>query len=352
MNRILIYIFLVISSILLNSCGIGLGFLEGLELRALTLNAGRRAILRSGSVELTAGRLVIADEAASMSMLSRVRIVRIAGQNPRLFYAGERSAFAEIIPKKGRMRLIESGEEFILNENIFSIEANSVKVRATPSSYSGKVIHTLRQGDMVFKMGEENGWYQVRLLNGGKVQIGYINPSHLLPVIFSNSNNVEKSTLKFYKTCDSCERGHTYTKSICEICSGKGWDICDNCKGTKKFLCDNCKGRRSFICDNCKGVKKYACNICGGKGKVMYGNDIQPCYTCGQLGNIQCSSCNQTGYTPCYSCDQTGYSPCYTCGQVGTVVCYTCDGSKYMKKEHLCTKCKGVGRLYVDLYNK
>jgi len=158
--------------------------MEGFGLRSLALSAEDAALLRAGTLRLNAGRIIVADEAAFASQLGKIRLLRAPNSNPKLFIQGRSKAFAEVLPSRGKIRLLDYNKEFSIDRNIFSVEGNAVNIRSTASSISNSnIVGQVNKGSMVIKLGEKNGWYQVKLIDKGNISYGYIKGSLLAPLV-------------------------------------------------------------------------------------------------------------------------------------------------------------------------
>jgi len=137
-------------------------------------------------LELSGGRLTLANESA----LERIQIERLPGENPKLISAGKPQPFAEVLPEEGKGRLIgnHSGE-FSIDKDIFSVEGKTVNIRNTPSSFSSdNIVGSVHKGNMVVALAEDDGWYQVKVAQSGKIIDGWVNAAYLLPLIASDSS--------------------------------------------------------------------------------------------------------------------------------------------------------------------
>jgi len=144
-----------------------------------------------GTAEIRAGRLISADEVAFNSSLGRIKIVRSSGENPRLFVKGANEPFAEVISEQGKIRLFNNNV-ITLKSYVYSIESENVNIMFKPSQSFNKTVATLHKGDMVIKLGEEEGWYKVRFINGSEEMLGYINPAILVPVVLYSLGSEDK----------------------------------------------------------------------------------------------------------------------------------------------------------------
>src|SRR5258708_7472675 len=147
------------------------------------LNAFARA-----TAEIRAGRLVPANEVAFNSQLGKIRLVRQGTENPRLFVRGAAEPFAEVLPHEGRIRLF-NGDGIRLHGDIFSVERDVVLLRRNPSLSAGNLVATLHQGDLVIKLAESDGWYQVRIVQGGGELTGFIDARLLAAVAPADSSD-------------------------------------------------------------------------------------------------------------------------------------------------------------------
>lgn len=173
-------------AIMLSSCIAELGLLEEVGLDEIAVAAEDAALIEEGGMALNAGRLAVADEAAFTSQLSKIRLSRVAGENPRLFVEGKTRPFGEVLTERGKARLLDYDKEFTINDNVFSVEGDKVNVRESASTYSN-IQTTLRKGEMVVKLGEQDGWYQIKVARGSQVYNGFIKAGLIAPVVLASS---------------------------------------------------------------------------------------------------------------------------------------------------------------------
>ena len=178
------------TSILLSGCFAELAVMEEIGLDELALTAEDATLLEEGSAAINAGRIVATDEAAFTSQLSKIRLSRIAGENPRLFVEGRAGPLGEVIADEGKIRLFDYNKKFSISDNIFSVEGEKINVRATASTLSdNNIITTLNKGNLVVILAEDEGWYQIKVAQGSKVYFGFIKASLLAPVIHIKNDN-------------------------------------------------------------------------------------------------------------------------------------------------------------------
>jgi hypothetical protein len=178
--------------ILLSGCLADLAVIEDVGLEEAALAEEDAAILETGAMELRAGRLVATDEAALNSQLGKIRLSRIAGENPKLFIEGRARPWGEIIPERGKIRLIDYNKEFSISDKLFRIVDEKIYVRAAASNTS-KIISSLQKDDIIVKLGEIDNWYQVQIIEKNNAPIGFIKASSLLvPLAIAKGKNKSK----------------------------------------------------------------------------------------------------------------------------------------------------------------
>lgn len=170
-------------------------------------------IFTRSTAEIRAGRLITADEVAFNSELGKIKIVRSFGENPRLFVKGAKEPFAEVLPKEGKIRLFNN-KTISLHNNIYSVEGKTVTVRYNPYISSNNIVATLHQGDMVVKLAEDNGWFQVKIVQRGAEYTGYINASLLAAVIVASNSNDKKESPQEAISDEEKQRWNYYWAAI------------------------------------------------------------------------------------------------------------------------------------------
>lgn len=159
------------------------------------ITAEEVSIFTRSTAEIKAGRLIAADEAAFNSTLSRIKLVRNPGRNPQLYVKNASEPFAEVLPAEGSIRLFNNNT-IALRRNIFSVENDIVFVRRDPFYGGDNIVTSLRQGDMVIKLAEQNGWYKVMVLEHGAELTGFLEPALLAPLLIlaAGDDEEEEST--------------------------------------------------------------------------------------------------------------------------------------------------------------
>jgi hypothetical protein len=151
------------------------------------ITAEEIALMSRSTATIRAGRLVAADEVAFNSALGRIQLVRGSSGNPRLYLRGAAEPFAEVLVKDGRIRLF-TNSTFRLHSDIYSVERSVVVVRSTAVRSSGNTVATLRQGDLVVKLAEDNGWYHVQVIQGATELTGFVEAALLAPLVMATAS--------------------------------------------------------------------------------------------------------------------------------------------------------------------
>jgi len=351
------------------------------------LNAARRSGL--SRVGTTA---VIENPRTFYANLNQIRLLKVAGGNPQLAFKTGSSPFAEVLPNRGKIRMIESGKEFIIKKNIFSVQGNGVNIRSG-ALIENNVIGKVSSQDLVVVLGEQNGWYQVQVLQAGVVTTGYIYSALLAPLILAGNNDDDFSGIKHYKTCNDCVgKGMVNSTVDCANCN-RGEISCFNCKGSGNLFCNRCKGVGYWKCSNCKGTKQKTCYSCNGQGRkscypcrsqglidcmpcrgygfvIVNGNFRKRCNSCSGRGKFICRKCHGTKFTSCIKChgfgsqkclkctnsgninctvcNSVGSKACFKCNQTGKMNCIGCFGQGFKKSSHECPTCYGYGKIEID----
>jgi len=217
---------------------------------------------------------------------------------------------------------------------------------------------------------------------------------------------VRRSTIRFYRVCNSCTAGQCglcggsgscascrgtgncglcgglgvlrkpCESCVCQQCRGAG--VCQQCQGKRGFTCPKCNGRGSFSektgspCKKCNGIgklKNEAGRLKGGGGTVkpiggQADDGLQQCTACRGKGQIEgttqkdCEDCSGSGKTPCPSCQGSGscsackglrrIAKCPNCGGMGTIArdcprCLKSGKCTLCLGEKKCQKCGGDG---------
>jgi hypothetical protein len=129
------------------------------------------------------GRLVASNELSLNNLLGEIEIKRINGRNPELFIKGRTNPFGEVIPEENKIKVFEYNKEFGLSKTIYAVEYNNVVVRANEAITSNNVVGMVNKGNLVVTLSEENGWYQVKVVQNGKITYGWIEGKYLTPVV-------------------------------------------------------------------------------------------------------------------------------------------------------------------------
>lgn len=148
------------------------------------ITAEEIALMSRSTATIRAGRLIAADEVAFNSVLGRIQLVRRSSGNPRLFLRGASEPFAEVLVRDGRIRLF-TNTTIRLHGDIYSVERSAVLVRRTAVISPGNTVTTLRQGDLVVKLAEHNGWYHVRVVQGTTELTGFVQGTMLAPLVMA-----------------------------------------------------------------------------------------------------------------------------------------------------------------------
>jgi len=152
------------------------------------LGAEGAAVLERSLIAGEGGTLTIASTEGINTLLEKVTVRETAGGVPRLFSEGKSAPFGEVYTKSGRIRLLEGSGRFIsINEDIFSVRDGQVNVMMSPKSFS-RVVGHVRQGQMIVKLAEENGWYQIRLVENAQVSIGWVDALAMMPVLLASDH--------------------------------------------------------------------------------------------------------------------------------------------------------------------
>ena len=215
-------------SLLLSGCALRLLFLEEAELAmvrraAVSELAEARAaggLMRAARMGITAedislierstavirsGRLLAADEVAFNSQLGRIRMIRSSAGNPRLILRGATEPFAEVLAREGRIRLF-NGHIISLHNDIYSVEAGIAVVRQNPWMTPNNTVATLRQGDLLVRLNEQNGWYQVNIVQAGRELSGFVEARLLVPLVLLAARDDRKKNASPYLTIVAEER--------------------------------------------------------------------------------------------------------------------------------------------------
>jgi len=170
----------------------------GLEMEAVsategvTIGTGEAALTRGIVTTGATGELSIVSAEGMNSLLGEVRLEKVFGESPKLYIEGRTAPFAEVYAKSGRIRLLSKNEFFSIPDNIFSVEGESVNVRSGAIVEPNNIVAQVRQGDLLVKLAEKDGWYQVKLVQKGYVYYGWIEGIYVLPLIASDKERERK----------------------------------------------------------------------------------------------------------------------------------------------------------------
>jgi hypothetical protein len=195
-SSLIIVAFLTLLSISQTSCwelmeGEGIGGLS-----EVTILSEDEAILSEADLKINGeGRLVATKELSLNKLLGEIELRRVPGEsNPQLFIKGKENAFGEVLSKENKVRIFEYNKAFEISKTIYSVESNEVVVRANSEISPNNIVGRVKKGNLVVKLSEENGWYQVKVVKNTRITYGWIEAKYLAPAItgVSNENNCER----------------------------------------------------------------------------------------------------------------------------------------------------------------
>lgn len=194
-TKVLFIISLIISCLLFNGC---VEFLEADGIGGLAdtrLIAEDAALLDDATLTINGeGRLVAANEASFNKLLGKIELKRAPGKNPELFIKGQKEPFGEVISKESKLKLLRYNKEFGLSNSIFSVEGETVYVRATAEEIPNNTVAVVHHNDLVVTLSEDHGWYQVKIIKDSKVIYGWIYGAAIAPLVLSNKEKSDCET--------------------------------------------------------------------------------------------------------------------------------------------------------------
>jgi hypothetical protein len=167
----------------------GLGGLSTADLSAADAIVGSEnsLLLERGFAANSTGDLVVSDAVRANTLLERVHLVKTIGESPKLFIEGKTEPFGEIYANSGKLKL-SNGKLINISDKVFSVDSKAVSIMLEPTNSSAipnRVVTTVKQGNLLVKLTEKNGWYQVKFARNSTVFKGWINPIFLAPLILA-----------------------------------------------------------------------------------------------------------------------------------------------------------------------
>ncbi len=172
-----------------------IGFAEASEVASIegALDAESAASARNSVTVAASGEVSVVNPEVFNSVLEKVRLMRIPGELPKLYVEGYPEPIAEVHAEDGFIKVLKNGKEISIPNTFFSVEGDVVNIRydATKSS---RIMTTIRHGDLILKLGEKDGWYNVRVVQKSTVYNGWIKGIYASPLIISSKKDKHKKT--------------------------------------------------------------------------------------------------------------------------------------------------------------
>jgi hypothetical protein len=152
-------------------------------------------VLDEGGLKINGeGRLIATNQVSLNQLLGEIELRRMPGQNnPELFIKGKPTAFAEVLTNENKVRILEYNREFAVSNSIYSVEGETVYVRAKAEITSNNIVGKVYKGNLVVTLSEESGWYQVKVVQNTKITYGWIEAKYLAPLVLATSSGYDCS---------------------------------------------------------------------------------------------------------------------------------------------------------------
>ncbi len=155
-------------------------------------DADELALLRNGLPEDLTGEMTVANEESMNTLLGRIRIEKVYGENPKLYIEGKTNSFAEVYPESGKFRLLSSDKYYSIPDNIFSVKGESVRIRSSAEISPNNILTEVNHGKLLVKLAEKDNWYQIKCVKDSRVYFGWIYAAYVLPIVLLANNKTNK----------------------------------------------------------------------------------------------------------------------------------------------------------------
>lgn len=327
------------------------------------LSSSEMALIRVAGVRATAAGVAIESNAAVLSQLSRVRIMRAAsGRQLYIMENGKRRVFADLV-KSNSIRWVESGTVQGLPGHLYAVRSSigRANIRLGPGKHF-KIYKTVNADELLIVLEERDGWFKLLLEEGVE---GWMFAG-LVTAAFEDGNSLTAPASSFSQQMggqwlQNMPDNSTVFKTLnCTTCSGDGQADCYSCGGNGLLYCIGCRGSGKSACIMCKGggqkecvfssasgksscLECFAngyrlCSRCFGNGEIIYEGRWITCPGCNGAKQLDCGNCVK-GLANCRYCAGDGQSFCNYCNGTGqgSMTCMTC----YGKPAIYCTECNG-----------
>lgn len=147
---------------------------------AVGLSSEESSILREYFAK-TPGASLSAQELSKINtILGEIHLERTPGELPKLYIKGNPKPFAEVYAERGEFKMLDDGKFFPTPNTILSVEGNIVNIRSNAQISNSVIRTTVQHGDLLLKLAERDGWYQVRVIKNNVVYNGWINGLYVL----------------------------------------------------------------------------------------------------------------------------------------------------------------------------